>query len=93
MPDILFYSEYFYDVSLIFGEFSKKWTFPKFRSLVLTRLDEVSTWSSYVLLFSTIYLSMVKIWAKSEKLSGIVHFKVRLLQISSLKRSNRKDRI
>ena len=29
MPDILIYSEYFYDVSLIFGEFWKKWHLSK----------------------------------------------------------------
>ncbi len=79
------YSEYISDTSLIFGAFSKNARKKFFDRFYLTYPQMIPTWSSYKKVLYTDCLSMVKIWARSETLAGIVVAQVRFLQTSSLK--------
>ena len=67
------YSEYFSDTSLIFGEFSKYAPQKFFHGFYPTCPIMISTWSSSNIVLCTHYLSMARIWARSEILSGTVH--------------------
>jgi hypothetical protein len=69
------YSEYLSDTSMIFGEFSKNARKKCFDGFYLTCSQMISTRSSSKKVLYTDCLSMAKIWARSETISEIVHFK------------------
>jgi len=81
------YSEYLSDTSLIFGECSKNARKKFFDGFYPTYPQIIYTRSSSKKVLYTQGLSMVKIWARSETLAGIVVTQVRFLQTSSLNKS------
>jgi hypothetical protein len=78
------YSEYLSDTSMSFGEFSKNAQKKFFDGFYPECPQIISTRSSSKKVLYTDCLSMAKIWARSETLSGIVDAQVRLFQTSSL---------